>query len=372
MEAAVICDLARARAHYEPMVRGTWAAAVTCILTVQLACGVESVELRNRRNEPGVLSGGAPEVEEPAPAANEGQGVSPPNTGSTAGNPEAPLVPAGSFDGDGFESPPPLAEPGCKRIDFLFVIDNSFSMTFAQNNVRNSFEGFMDVISSRLEVSDFHIMVVDTDASEDDDAREDDGADGCRDVLGAGRRTNGMTGDDCGLPGSERFITLEQANLVETFSCMATVGAFGNNDEQPIGAMLAANSPEQSAPDGCNAGFARRDAVLVVTLITNDEDDVSMGGPPDWRQALLEQKGGDQDALVVLGLFGGLSLMDPESGVGCRLSSLAEAPDLREFVGGLEHGAVASVCSNDYSPFFRQAVESIDTACTDFVPPVIQ
>jgi hypothetical protein len=332
---------------------------------------VESVELRDGADERGEPSGNGAEGEPPTPAANPVESVSPPNTGSESNTPP-PLVPAGSFDGDGFESPPPLAEPGCKKVDFLFVIDNSFSMAFAQNNLRNSFEGFLRVIRLQVEADDFHIMVVDTDDWEDDDRRADDGVDRCRNVLGAGRRNNGMTGADCGLPGSDRFITLAQPNLVETFSCMATVGAFGNNDEQPIGALLAANSPSENDAGGCNAGFARRDAVLVVTLITNDEDDVTMGAPPDWLRYLLEQKGGDQDALVVLGLLGGASLLGEESNFACRLSSLAEAPGLRQFVAGLEHGAVESVCSDDYSPFFEQAVQSIGRACTDFVPPVIQ
>jgi hypothetical protein len=332
---------------------------------------LESVELRDRSEEPDRPSADGALGEPPPPAAAEAESVSPPNTASKS-NPEQPLVPAGSFDGDGFDSPPPLAEPGCKKVDFLFVIDNSLSMAFAQNNLRNSFEGFLEVIRDQVAAEDFHIMVVDTDAWEDDDQREDDGVDPCRNVLGAGRRSNGMTGADCGLPGSDRFITLGQPGLVETFSCMATVGAFGNNDEQPIGAMLAANSEDQNDAEGCNVGFARRDAVLVVTLITNDEDDVTLGEPPDWLRLLLEQKGGEQDALVVLGLLSGLSLLESSSNVACRFSSLREAPALRQFVAGLEHGAVASVCSDDYSPFFAQAVQSINRACTDFIPPVIQ
>jgi hypothetical protein len=332
---------------------------------------VESVELRNGAAESDGPSPNGPIGEPPPPVANEPESVSPPNT-APEGESEPPLVPASGFDGDSFDSPPPLAEPGCKKVDFLFVIDNSLSMAFAQNNLRNSFEGFLRVIREQVAAEDFHMMVVDTDASDDDDEREDDGVDRCRNLLGAGRRSNGQTGADCGLPGNDRFITLNQPDLVETFSCMATVGAFGNNDEQPIGAMLAANSDDQNAAEGCNAGFARRDAVLVVTLITNDEDDVTSGEPPDWLQALLQQKGGEQDALVVLGLLGGASLLDPSSNLACRVSSFGEAPALRQFVAGLEHGAVASVCSADYSPFFAQAVQSIDRACTDFIPPVIQ
>jgi hypothetical protein len=333
---------------------------------------VESVELRDGAAERRGPSESGAEGEPPASADDEVPSVPPPNTASTEGNAEPPIVPASGFDGDGFESPPPLAPPGCKKVDFLFVIDNSLSMAFAQNNLRNSFEGFLSVLRDQVEADDFHIMVVDTDDWEDDDRRDDDGVDRCLDVLGSGRRNNGLTGADCGLPIGERFITLSQPNLVETFSCMATVGAFGDNDEQPIAAMLAANSPSESEAGGCNLGFARRDAVLVVTLITNDEDDVSMGGPPDWLRYLLEQKGGDRDAVVVLGLLGGASLLDSSSDLGCRFSSQGEAPKLQQFVAGLEHGAVASVCSDDYSPFFERSVQSIRRACTDFVPPVIQ
>lgn len=371
-KSTLFCDLARARAHHEQVGRRLCAAAGACILTVQLACGLESVELREGAGEHAEPSGNGADVAPPSPAAAEPQGVSPPNTASPARNEERPELPAGSFDSDGFESPPALAEPGCEKVDFLFVIDNSLSMTFAQANLRSSFEGFLRVIGEEVDADDFHIMVVDTDDLEDDDERADDGSDRCRDVLGAGRRSNGSTGADCGLPGTDRFITLDQPDLIETFSCMATVGAFGDNDEQPIGAMLAANSDAQSDAQGCNAGFARRDAVLVVTLITNDEDDVTPGAPPDWLRLLLEQKGGEQDALVVLGLFGGRSLLDSTSNLGCRFSSLGEAPKLRQFVAGLAHGAVASVCSDDYSPFFEQAVQSIDSACTAFIPPVIQ
>jgi hypothetical protein len=341
---------------------------------------LESVELRGKGADRGAESGADDPSLDPTPPPNDGQSVSPPNTGSAEGSGDPPLLPTGSgsegggFEGDGFDAPPSLAEPGCTKVDFLFVIDNSFSMAFAQSNLRNSFAGFMSVIQDNVDAEDFHIMVVDTDTWEDDDDREDTGGDRCRDVLGAGRRSNGTTGVDCGLPGSDRFITLDQPNLVETFSCMATVGTFGNNHEQPIAAMLAANSEAESDAEGCNAGFARRDAVLVVTLITNDDDDVTAGAPPDWLRYLIDQKGGDQnaqDALVVLGLVGDRTLEAPPSPL-CQFASERDSVKLREFVLSLDHGALASVCSDDYSPFFAQAVQSIASACTEFIPPVIQ
>ena len=351
------------------MRRGAGLLPACCALTVQLACGVESVELRpGGASSEAALPGESPESDAP----------SVPTEDTSSADGEAPQVGTGAgFTGAEVGAP---GEPGCQKVDFLFVIDNSVSMFVAQNNLRNSFPGFMRVIRENVEADDFHIMVVDTDAWENDDDREDDG-DACRSVLGAGRRTNGSTGADCGLPGSDRFITLDQPNLVETFSCMATVGTFGDNDEQPIDAMLAANSRVASAPDGCNAGFARQDAVLVVTLITNADDEARLDEPPDWIEALLAQKGSAdspenaQNATVVLALISD-GTFRPPSGSLFDFSTIAcqflNSPRLQDFVEGLDHGQLASVCSPDYAPFFAQAVQSIDTACTEFTPPVIQ
>ena len=121
--------------------------------------------------------------------------------------------------------------------------------------------------------------------------------------------------------------------------------------------------------------------MLVVTLITNADDNARVDEPPEWVEALLAQKRSAesrenaQNAIVVLGLLSD-GTFRPPSGSGFDLGSLAcqflNSPRLRQFVEGLEHGQLASVCSDDYAPFFAQAVQRIDTACTEFVPPVIQ
>ena len=53
---------------------------------------------------------------------------------------------------------------------------------------------------------------------------------------------------------------------------------------------------------GCNEGFLRDDAILVVTFITDEEDTGSAGNPDSWKQTLVDAKGGNEEAIVVLGL----------------------------------------------------------------------
>jgi hypothetical protein len=323
-----------------------------------LACGVETVELRGssaRAGDAGREPAGSEVTAALQPPADTR--VLPPSTEPSNSGLE------GDFD-------PPLAtgQRGCSKVDFLFVIDNSFSMVLAQDNLKNSFEGFMTVIGREVDASDFHIMVVDTDAwDEDEDAPVD--ADRCDDVLGAGRRTDD-DGRDCGLPADQRFVSLEQPEqLLPTFQCMASVGNSGSAREQPIAALLAAAFTENRI-GGCNEGFLRSDALLVVTIITNSDDVASFGDPQDWYASLLPLKQQDDAAFVVLGFLGGDGLPGAEEGA-CQLLSLisvGDAPRLQEFVGRFGHNQLASVCASDYSPYFEQAVTNIDTACTAFIP----
>jgi hypothetical protein len=280
---------------------------------------------------------------------------------------EAPL--AGSPDDDGFGEPPAPGQRGCTRIDFLFVIDNSLSMVLAQNKLLDSFPGFMDVVQNNVAATDYHIMVVDTDSW---NGLVGDPSDDCRETLGAGRRAD-FLGQDCGLPDGRRYLTSAEPDLVDSFACMANVGAFGDPNEQPIDAMLQALSTPQNAAGGCNTGFLRRDAILVVTLITNQDDESSIGvpetAPQTWQQSLLALKGGDPGALVLLAFVGDNNLDTPLPGGPCTFLDFGTggAPRLQQFTSGLERGSLVSVCADDYAPFFESVVGNISSACEEFV-----
>ena len=109
--------------------------------------------------------------------------------------------------GDGFDDAPVSGERGCDRIDFLFVIDNSISMVFAQNELLDSFPDFMEVVRNNVAATDYHIMVVDTDgwnglALDFNDERPIETA-SIPHCNSMDRPHGGMNGRPCALKGGE-------------------------------------------------------------------------------------------------------------------------------------------------------------------------
>jgi hypothetical protein len=273
---------------------------------------------------------------------------------------------------------------GCKAIDFLFVIDNSGSMGDNQNNLIGSFPGFIEKIQEVVaEVDSYHVMVVKTDQYWNDcqiecnffpflcqfgDVNACDGAPSvCDETLGAG--VNFPIGEDasnqyCQLTGGQRFITPQEPfnELPGKFTCIAHVGTDGDSEEQPMAALTAAISPQLNGPGGCNSGFLRNDAVLVVTIIT-DEEDQSPGTPSGWYQNVIAQKGGDGSGVVALGLIN-----DTDAGNPVCPAESQDPAKIREFVQMFPNHITGSVCELNYAPFFEQAVDLINTTCEEFDP----
>lgn len=266
---------------------------------------------------------------------------------------------------------------GCQKVDFLFVVDNSASMSDEQQQLVASFPGFIDAIINQVGVEDFHILATDTDAaglgcldgvcSGDGRWSQNSRCNGapcagipdpgtCGGILGGGR-IHGIDGTDCMVVGGFNYAIEGQPNLPDTFSCMARHGG-GESTESQMGAMVAAVSPELNASGACNDGFVRDDAILVVTVITDENDTGSTGDPASWRQALVDAKLGNEEAIVALGVFGTDGDCNPTG-----------APRMNETILSFEKGTTVSKCEPDYAPFFAQAVDFIEVACDDFIPP---
>lgn len=273
---------------------------------------------------------------------------------------------------------------GCGKIDFLFVIDDSGSMGNEQQALLASFAGFIDAIESTVAASDYHILATSVNTSGIDlcdlacQGQAIPVPCGSLDVLcsdipplqacdttpGAGRIMSG-TYVDCGLGDPNRYISSSDPDLVGTFECIANRGTVGDADEHQAEAIWTAISDPLNDAGGCNEGFLRDDAVLVVTLITDEDDRPnpegtgSPGQPSDWMAKVVAEKGGNADAVVMLGLLGS-DVTEPD---WC-----AAGPRLAEFVESFPRHVMASVCEPDYAPFFEQAVGVIDVACDEFEP----
>jgi hypothetical protein len=342
-------------------------------------------------------------------------------TGDASTSEDDPL-PVDDFPMTG-SGPDPDSMTGCTKVDFLFVIDHSGSMQSEQDALIASFSGFIDAIEARLEFEGtFHILVTDVDAWVYG-ACEEDGCQAaalceaqsttgecdcewecgmrtlcteygdyvcgqtqpmeCEEVLGAGvtyPRGYGASNTDCDFASGARFIDGGEPDVASAFACAAQVGIGSSNPEVPMQAMVEAvrNGGDVGT---CNEGFLRDDAILVVTVITDEDDNApnppddpagdSPGTPHDWFDALVEAKGGKAESIVTLALIGDTGQpgalcqpLDHTTGIGAENSSR-----IREFTALFgDQGHVGSICAPSYESFFVEAVDSIGQACDEFVP----
>ncbi len=335
----------------------------------------------------GLFGGGATDAASATTAATEGAQ----DTGAEAGPEASGADGASAGEGIKFDAPSGMSataegggKMGCQKADFLFVIDNSGSMGDDQDNLVASFPEFVATIQETLQGQDYHIMVVDGDAADicDDICTggasfcalfpEGDGCEyvnaGCDATLGAGKIRDELK-EPCPIAGGQRYMTHTQADLPGAFGCVAKVGTYGQGNEQPIGAMMAALSDNEAG--GCNEGFLRDDAILVITLVADAPPETAAeqinGSAAQWFDAVVAAKNGQPGAISMLGL---VSDGDQPGGL-CSANvddSRWGAPKLREFVGLFPHHVLASVCEPDYAAFFAEAVQIIDQTCDEFVP----
>ncbi len=294
---------------------------------------------------------------------------------------------------------------GCKgKIDFLFVISRLQTMESRQAQLALAVPQFINAIKAKFDDFDYHIMVVDGDG-EDNDNGEGWGSMTCNDVCpnlacevgqeccewnnlpdfgkpccadpnypcedlnlvtacdwawGAGTvfPAGLFTADKpCPIDGGRRYLVRGQTDLDETFACIANVGTGG---WKSLGqALTAAVQKPINAPGGCNAGFLREDALLMVTTISTNPDTVEFGSegtPAQWAQAVMDAKGGDEKSVVMFNIGGGGPACKPYDRV-CLMAAMFTFHHL------------VYVEEPDYGPGFIEAASLVETACAGFVPP---
>ena len=268
---------------------------------------------------------------------------------------------------------------GCQQVDFVFAIDNSVSMEGEQAALTAAFPQFIDTIKNELPTDDYHIMVVDTDAEtrctpaacagvphETCEGKQGyactaDFTD-CDTVRGAGviQPAGAFASNQlCELYAGNRYIVQDEPNLVDAFTCVATVGTAGDPSERPMDALVESISPALVGPGGCNLDFLRDDAILVLTFISDDPNVEDLNSAQQAYDQIIAAKGGDTDSTVVLGLI-------PGETVGCPNGNKPNAgKHWEEFIGLFgERGIMGPVCDEDFNQFFQNAVDIIAETCT--------
>ncbi len=279
----------------------------------------------------------------------------------------------------------------CNNVDFVFVVDNSPSMTDEQQFLAQGVPGFVNAMQNALPtVESIRVGVVDTDSYpglgtsenplEGCNPEEVTNCNSCNYQLGALLTKPQSASDpdtDCEFSTNERYMDGTAETFANEFGCAALVGAVGNPIEQQVGALVAAVSPELTAEGACNEGFIRDDALLVFLLITDEEDNHayppspqggSAGEPQEWYEALVAAKGGRETNVVGLGLVGGSPKFSDCADLSQGVDGAEQTSRLVDFMGRFPTTFVGSVCSEGYGDFFQEALIRVANGCELFIP----
>jgi hypothetical protein len=261
--------------------------------------------------------------------------------------------------------------PQCTKVDLLFVIDGSISMDVAQSKLQASLGSFVSAIeNSILGQTDFHIGVVTTTAYPHN-------LDGCAAPGSLIVQTGGQGSSDttCGpFTGDARFLSASDVPVADNFRCIAQIGLGNGNVELTAEAMLAA--VDGDGPEGCNVGFAREDALLVVVDITDTDDPSayppgagSTGGPSEWFEALVASRGEVETNIVMISIIPPPSpTCTVEGNWSPLLPGALDAPRLTEFTQMFTNHYIGDVCAADYGVLLGEALDAIETGCDDYTP----
>ncbi len=332
--------------------------------------------------------GGRPDRSRGGGGGSEDAGAGDASQEDAAAQPDASSPPDAGNDGGGSGQ--------CDKMDILFVIDDSGSMSEEQGNLASNFPMFVSVL---------------------DDFRTDDGRpiDYRIGVTTTGRDgtyivhanislpgfppmmqtiTEHMDGDngalrpgtDCGM--SAPFLSRSDDDVSGKFSCLAHVGTSGPSLEMPL--LMTQWAVRERVSDGTNAGFLRDDALLAVVILT-DEDDCSRTDDPveetitvSGGSVMTASDGCNYDSPALVPLASILDTLDSVKGdrgrwavavvagpgPGTCSSSFGEATEairLKQFVMDAGDNAVfSSICEGDLASALRTAMETFQTACEHF------
>ena len=344
---------------------------------VGLACNGPGGTTTSFTTTPGVTS--RPDDTSSAGASSTTGGSSSTSTGSGSGDGSSSTSTTDAAFPD-MGMPPDFdpQPPGCKgKIDFLFVISRYGGMAGVQKQLRDAFPKFIDTIESKFPNFDYHIMVVDGDdywGSKGCDAKCPvlcapgypcgykpafcDAGLGVGVVFPAGMEAANKV---CPIDGGRNYMVTGQTDLKATFSCVAQLGLNGAARIGEVTSIVV--QPWMNDRGSCNEGFLRKDALLMLTLVSNTYDEVGgivtsqEGTPETWRDAVRDAKHGDLESVVALGII-------PNEGPGC-----AKKDRLCQFLELFPYSLNADLWADDYAAAFDQATDLVEEACAGFVPP---
>jgi hypothetical protein len=260
----------------------------------------------------------------------------------------------------------------CKKMDIVFVVDNSGSMQEEQSNLASNFPMFAQLleqytVNNNGEPLDFRVALTTT------------GRDVMYQIdLGGGFGTfpqnetgqNGEFYNNCGV--SKRWLERSDPTMAQALSCRANVGTMGPSIEMPL--LMSKWALKERAAD-TNAGFIRSDALLAVVMLT-DEDDASTTDNNFTLNAMGVSPTNfhPQDAVMFLdGVKGNRTrwasaVIAGDGNCSSNFGNAADAVRLKQFVtlangNGSTQAVFSSICNGDLTKGLKDALDLFQAAC---------
>jgi hypothetical protein len=288
----------------------------------------------------------------------------------------------GDIDPGPDPGPDPVPTAGCREMDIVFVIDNSGSMKEEQTNLATNFPKFIEVLDAfrvdGLEL-DYRVAVTTTGVAKTYFIPPIIPLPGLppTPVMITGESGAFQTGNGCNMP--RAWLERTDSNVGSTFSCVAQVGTNGSGMEMPLEGMRLSLSDR--IDDGTNAGFLRKDALLAIVFLTDEEDcsreddgwtvgsffdvdicDVKTATPVSRYVSFLDTVKTERGRWAAAALAGETSCMS-------EFGSADEATRLKKFIVETgKNGVFSSICAGDLTAALKDALDTFQIACNSFPP----
>jgi hypothetical protein len=265
---------------------------------------------------------------------------------------------------------PPEEDTSCKKMDLVFVIDDSGSMGQEQSNLKSNFPKFVQVINKFTTKSgdpiDYRLAVTTT------------GVTATIQTSFGGMSQVGADGKFVKASGVSRpWLERTDANITTLFQSIASVGTSGPSYEMPLEASRLAL--RERLKDN-NKGFLRDDALLGIVYLTDEEDCSTTSRNIAQSTMAGTYCIGTQEATTkYVSFFDTLkqgrerwatAVIAGATSCTSAFGDAAEAPRLKSFVAEVGKTAVfSSICSGDLSGALTKALETFDAACQNFAIP---
>ncbi len=287
----------------------------------------------------------------------ESDGGDPSTNPTTDGGPNADTGPIFDFDGNLPDAAPGVDE--CRKMDIVFVVDDSGSMGGAQVKLKANFPRMITTLNAFKTKAgtdlDYRLAVTSTDTT--------------RTSLPSGGRGGFVTqpATSCQPGGAAGRSWLERADgdVPNFFGCRASLGTGGSATERPIDSLVMSFTDRLADQ---NKAFVRDDALLAFFILT-DEEDSSTNTPEQTIQKLDQLK-------KVRGRWAGAVISGQKSG-SCSTTghSAGQAPKLHRLVDGALDPATGknnviwrTICQENYDTAVTDALSTFTVACQNLPP----